>query len=111
MLTVTRRTGRNDALTISGYVKLNDGTRKRIQQRANTNDWAEAEMEAAALASKYHREMLFGPAKGSRLLSEAIISYLDAEDRSAGTKGRLRRIIAALQDDDPSLGAVDQDIV
>src|SRR5215472_1584589 len=111
MLTVTRRKGRNGALTISGTVKLPDGTRKRIQQRASSDDWDLANEEAAVLATRYLKDAWHRPARGSRHLSEAILSYLDAGARSDGTRQRVRRIAEALGDIDPPLHAVDQDLV
>jgi len=114
MLTVVRRKNRGDVLTISGIVTLPDGTRKRIQRRASTDDWHLANEEASVLATRYLKEAWHGPVKGSRRLGEAIVSYLEAKDRSEGTKQRLRRIVGALRADesyDPPLSQVDQDLV
>jgi site-specific recombinase XerD len=104
-LRVTRRTDRGNALTIDGTING-----KRVQRRASTDNFDLAQEEAALLEARLLREIWHGPKKGSRTLSEAVISYIDADPRSPGTRQRLRRILEAF-DNDPALGTIDQDTV
>ena len=103
-LRVTRRTGRSDVLTIDGTVNG-----RRIQRRASSDNFNLALEEAAVIEARLLREVWHGPKKGQRAFSEAVISYIDAAPRSAGTRQRLRRILEAL--DDPPLQSIDQDTV
>jgi hypothetical protein len=72
-LTVTRRAGRGNVLTIDGTVNG-----RRIQKRAASDNFGLATEEAAVLEARLLRESWHGPRKGQRAFSEAIISYCDA---------------------------------
>jgi integrase len=91
-------------LTIDGTVNG-----RRIQRRASTDNFNLALEEAAILEARLLRESWHGPKKGSRMFSEAILSYCEAAPRSAATRKRLQRILEALGD--PPLDSIDQDVV
>lgn len=101
-LKVIRRGDRGGSLTIMGTV-----AGQRIRRRAQSDSLALAREEATAIEAEILRSQWHGERRGTRTLSEAIISYLEVEPRSESTKGRLRRIRDALGD--VRLGTIDQD--
>lgn len=94
------------ALTISGTVKLPDGTRIRVRTRAGSDDKRLAEEEARALEARILRDAYHGERRGSRSFAEAVESYLTAAPRAIGDRKRLGRIMLALGD--VPLNAVNQ---
>jgi integrase len=104
-LRITRRNG-NGALTISGRIHYADGTIRRIRQRAQSDQRAIAEEEAAALEARLLRDAWHGERPGRRSFAAAVTSYLKAAPRAEGDKKRLHRILRALGD--VSLAEVDQ---
>ena len=97
------------ALTITGTVKLPDGSRQRIRARAQSDDMRLAREEAAALEARLLRDAWHGQRRGTRSFGEAVISYLESEPRSVGTKRRLHRLLRAIGD--VPLSAVGQESV
>lgn len=86
------------ALTISGTVKLPDGSKLRIRARAQSDRLDLAREEAAAIEAQILRDNWHGERSGSRSFAEAVESYLLSAPRSAGDKARLKRIMVALGD-------------
>jgi integrase len=105
-LRVTRRKS-TGALTITGTI----GTlaKQRIRRRAQSDDPALAEQEAAILEAEILRTEWHGERRGARSFAEALVSYLEAAPRAEHTKDYLRRIRAHLGD--VPLSAIDQDAV
>jgi len=97
------------ALTISGTVKLPDGSRQRIRARAQSDDMRLAREEAAALEARLLRDAWHGKRRGTRSFSEAVIAYLESEPRALGTKRRLHRLLRAIGD--VPLSAINQETV
>lgn len=95
------------SLTIVGTVKLPDGQGRRIRTRAASDDRRLADEEAAALEAKILRDAWHGERRGTRSFGEAVIAYLEAEPRSAGTHGRLTRLLRAVGD--VPLSAINQE--
>lgn len=104
-LIVTRRKD-TTALTITGTVKLPDGTKQRVRARAQSDELDLAREEAATLEARMLRDAWHGERRGSRPFAEAALSYLNSAPRSSGDKARINRIIRALGD--VPLSAVDQ---
>lgn len=94
------------ALTIDGTIRYPDGSHRRIQLRAQSDDFAIAEEEAAALATRLLRDAWHGERRGARSFAEAAASWLTAQPRAPGDKARLGRILRALGT--TSLAAIDQ---
>jgi integrase len=94
------------ALTIDGTIRYADGTRRRVQIRAQSDDPALAEEEAAALAARLLRDAWHGERRGARSFAEAAASWLNTEPRAAGDKARLGRILRAIGT--RSLAEIDQ---
>lgn len=93
-------------LQISGIVRLPDGARINVRQRAASDRIELAREEAAALEARILRDAYHGQRRGARSFAEAVGSYLNAEDRAAGDQRRLLRIMTALGD--VRLSQVDQ---
>jgi integrase len=93
---VTRR--QTGALTLSGSVKLKDGTIIRVQRRAASDKLALAREEAAVLEADILRADWHGERRDAQLhtLDEAIVKYLEAKQRSPGTAIRLERLREAI---------------
>jgi integrase len=108
-LTVTRRKDRGGGLTITGTVKLPDGSQVRVRTRAETDRVDLAREQAAAVEANILRTAWHGERRGTRSFAEAVASYLKAEARAEGDKQRLRRIMLALGD--VSLSSVGQEAV
>lgn len=98
------------ALTISGTVRLKDGSSVRVQRRARSDNVALAEEERAALEANILRTDWHGERRGHRSFDEAIVSYLKAKPRSEATKMQLRRIRDAFGSA-TRLGDIDQDTI
>jgi integrase len=92
-------------LQISGIVRLPDGARLNVRQRAASDRLELAREEAAALEARILRDAYHGERRGARSFAEAVGSYLNADDRAAGDQRRLLRIMNALGD--VRLGQVD----
>jgi integrase len=92
------------SVTISGTV-----AGQRIRRRAQSDNLALAREEAAALEAQILRTEWHGERRGARSFAEAVISYLEAAQRTYGTKRRLNRILTALGD--PPLSAIDQNAI
>lgn len=103
-----RRRKDTGALTISGTVKLPDGTGRRIRTRAASDDRRLADEEARALEARILRDAWHGERRGARSFGEAVIAYLEAEPRSAGTHRRLTRLLRAVGD--VPLSAITQEV-
>lgn len=86
------------ALTITGTIRSPDGTRQRVRARAQSDELAIAREEAAALEAGLIRDAWLGKRRQSRTLAEAMIAYLDAEQRPQGTKARLTRLLRVIGD-------------
>lgn len=97
------------ALTIDGWITFSDGSRERIRQRAQSDDRKLAEEEAASLEARKLRDAWHGERRGARPFSQAVESYLRADNRRAATIKRLIRIMRALGD--PNLAAVNQEAI
>lgn len=104
-LIVTRRKD-TGALTITGTVKLPDGTRQRVRSRAQSDNPSLAREEAAAIEAAMLRDAWHGQRRGARPFAEAVVSYLSSAPRAQGDKDRLNRILRAIGD--VPLSAVDQ---
>lgn len=107
-LKIVRRTD-TGSLTISGTVKLPDGSRVRVRARAGSNDRDLAEEEARALEARILRDAYHGQRRGARSFSEAVVSYVESAPRSTATKALLHRLLRALGD--IPLSAIDQSAV
>jgi integrase len=107
-LKIVKRKDR-DGLTISGVIKLPDGSRIRVRVRAQSDRANLAREEAAALQARILRDAWHGERRGARSFAEAVASYLKVEPRAEGDKQRLRRIMLALGD--VPLSAVGQEAV
>jgi integrase len=113
-LRIVRRKNRSNALTISGSLRLADGSSVRIERRASTNDVRLAREQAAALEANILRTSWHGEPKGDRTLVTAINSFGEATPRSEGVKRRLHRILMWMVEageTDVRLRGVDQDFV
>jgi integrase len=113
-LRIVRRKNRGGALTISGSLKLSDGSSIRIERRASTDNVKLAEEQAAVLEAQILRTSWHGAPKGDRLLITAIKSFGEATPRSDGVKRRLHRILLWMVDaneTDIRLRGVNQDFV
>lgn len=97
------------ALTITGTVKLPDGSRQRIRARAQSDQPALAREEAAALEARLLRDAWHGQRRGTRSFGEAVIAYLESQPRSPGTKRRLHRLLRAIGD--PPLSRINQETI
>lgn len=95
------------ALTISGTVRLPDGSRRRIRARAASDDRRLADEEARTLEARILRDAWHGERRGTRSFGEAVIAYLESEPRSAGTNRRLTRLLRAIGD--VPLSAINQE--
>src|SRR5260370_30549286 len=104
-LKVIRRSD-TGATTISGTVKLPDGSRQRVRARAQSDDPQLAKEEAAALEAQILRDAWHGERRGVRSFADALEGYLLAEPRKEADKKRLKRILLALGD--VPLSAVNQ---
>lgn len=102
-LRIIRRKDRADVLTIVGTV-----AGQRVRRRAQSNNLALAREEASAIEAEILRSAWHGERRGTRTLAEAIVSYLEAVQRTESTKARLRRIRSALGD--VPLSKIDQDV-
>lgn len=102
-LRIIRRKDRADVLTIVGTV-----AGQRVRRRAQSNNLALAREEASAIEAEILRSEWHGERRGTRTLAEAIVSYLEAVQRTESTKARLRRIRSALGD--VPLSKIDQDV-
>lgn len=85
-------------LQISGIVRLPEGERINVRQRAASDRVELAREEAAALEARILRDAYHGERRGARSFAEAVGSYLNADDRAAGDQQRLLRIMTALGD-------------
>ena len=94
-LAITRRKD-TGALTITGRVHYPDGTARRVRQTAQSTDPKVAAEEAAALETRLIREAIHGKPRGGQSFADAVLSYLETDQRSAGDEQRLLRIVAAL---------------
>ncbi len=92
------------ALTIVGTV-----AGQRIRRRAQSNDRRLAEEEAAAIEAEILRTAWHGERRGARSFSEAVISYIEAQPRAAGTKRLLNRLLRAIGD--MPLSSITQDTI
>lgn len=97
------------AVTISGTVRLPDGSRVRIRTRAGSDDKRLAEEEARALEARILRDAYHGERRGSRSFSEAVVSYVESAPRAASTKTLLNRLLRAVGD--VPLSAINQQTV
>lgn len=108
-LTVIRRK-QTGALTISGSLRLSDGSSLRIQRRAASDSLALARREAQAI----QRQILEADYDGKRgrlwTLNEAILKYFEAKPRSPATQDRVMRLREALGRELP-LRDIDQDSI
>ena len=102
-LRVIKRPDRT-GLWIQGRI---EGYPKRIRKRAQSDRQKLAREEAAALEAQILRTLWHGERRGTRSFAEAVLSYLDAEPRSANHRKRLNRLLTALGD--ITLAAIDQD--
>jgi integrase len=105
MLKVVRRRD-TGALTISGTVRLPDGSRARVRRRAGSDRIELAREEAAAIEAEILRTAWHGQRRSARRFAEAVTSYLQARQRTEGTRALLHRILIAIGD--VGLGEVDQ---
>lgn len=89
------------SLTISGSIRLKDGSSVRVQRRAKSNILALAREEAAVIEADILRTDWHGAPERPQLHSfdEAIVKYLEAQPRSAGTAIRLDRLREAIGGD------------
>ena len=94
-------------LTISGTIRLPDGTSLRIQRRAASDKLALAQEEANAIEAETLRAGWHGERRGVKSFDEALVSYLELQPRHENTKRRLRRLREALGD--VKLSGIDQD--
>lgn len=97
------------ALTITGTVKLPDGSRQRIRTRAQSDERRLAREEAAALEARLLRDAWHGQRRGTRSFGQAVIAYLESAPRSIGTKRRLHLLLRAIGD--VPLGTINQETV
>lgn len=97
------------ALTISGTVKLPNGSRVRVRARAGSDNSQLAEEEARALEARILRDAYHGERRGARSFSEAVVSYVESKPRSPDTTELLNRLLRALGD--MPLSAIDQTAV
>jgi integrase len=108
-LRIVRRKNRKNALTISGTLRLADGSSVRIERRASTNNMRLAQEQGATLEAELLRSDWHGPREPDRGFAHAVVSYAEAEPRGEGTKRRLRRILEILGT--AMLDYIDQDTV
>ena len=89
------------SLTISGSIRLKDGSSVRVQRRAKSDILALAREEAAVIEADILRTDWHGAPERPQLHSfdEAIVKYLEAQPRSAGTAVRLDRLREAIGGD------------
>lgn len=92
-------------LVITGTIRFPDGSRQRIRARAQSGDLAVARDEAAALEAGLIRDAWLGKRRQARSFADAVIAYLEAEPRAAGTAARVKRLLRAVGD--VSLGNID----
>lgn len=76
------------ALTIVGTVGG-----ERIRKRAQSDSFRDAQEEAAALTTELLRTQWHGPRRGTRPFAAAVTSYVETDQRSQNTLGRLRRLV------------------
>jgi integrase len=93
------------ALQITGYIKGYG----RVRQNASTADPRLADEEAKALQLQLLRGQWHGERRGVRPLSDAVTSYLKADERNERTKSFLMRIARALGD--PPLASINQQTI
>jgi integrase len=93
------------ALQITGYIKGFG----RVRQNASSSDSRLAEEECKTLELQLLRGQWHGERRGVRPLSDAVTSYLKADERSERTKAFLMRIARALGD--PPLASINQQTI
>ena len=93
-LRVIKRPDRT-GLWIQGRI---EGYPKRIRKRAQSDRQKLAREEAAALEAQILRTLWHGERRGTRSFAEAVLSYLDAEPRSANQRARINRLLTATGD-------------
>lgn len=103
-LRVVARKDRQGALTIIGTIKG-----QPVRRRAQSDNLKLAREEAAMLEAEILGTAWHGERRGARSFAEAVLSYLAAEPRAAGTNNRLNRIMRALGD--VTLAEVDQSAI
>lgn len=108
-LTVVRRKT-NGALTISGTLRLSDGSAFRIQRRAASDSLALARREAQAIQNRILGDDYDGKRGKSWTFDQAIIKYCEAKLRTPATKDRITRLRDALGPDLP-IRDIDQDTI
>lgn len=86
------------ALTISGSVKLKDGSSIRVQRRAASDTLALAREEAAVRTADILRTDWHGPQDSvvHHTFDEAIVKYLEAKPRRPMTAVRIERLRTAI---------------
>lgn len=98
---------RKDGITVRGdtgrpqidiWVRLPDGRRKRIRRAPTATTPKGQKEEAARLQTRFIDAAIHGEPRGGRSFAEAVIAYLDFEERGTGDVERLKRISAALGD-------------
>ena len=108
-LVVARRKD-TGTLWITGTVKpAGAKVGRRVRQRAGSNDAATAREEAAAIEARILRDFHHGAKQSAYTFAEACQSYLTHQERSAGTKAVVRRLVLHWRS--TSLGAIDQEAV
>lgn len=99
-------------LTLDGIVRLKDGTKVRVQQRAASNDLALAREEAALLEARILRNDWHGEPERPQVhdFDAAIVKFLEAKPRSPQTAAKLDRL-RQLVGGATLLSELDQDLV
>lgn len=98
------------SLTISGSIRLQDGTSVRVQRRAKSDVLALAREEAAVIEADILRTDWHGERRETHNLDEAIVKYLEAKPRTPATALRIERLRTAIGGDKP-LVAITQDTI
>lgn len=96
-------------LQITGIVRLPDGKRLQVRQRAGSDDLRLAQEEATALESQLLRDAYHGERRGSRRYGDVLEIWLNAAPRANGDHDRHLRILKALGD--VTLAEVNQEAV
>lgn len=98
------------SLTISGSIKLKDGSSVRVQRRAKSDVLALAREEAAVIEADILRTDWHGERREVHCFDEAIVKYMEAKPRNPATALRVDRLRLAIGGNTP-LAAITQDTI